>query len=153
MVDIMKKENSIIILSGGFDPVHKGHVRMFKAAKEYPARVIVGANSDEWLIRKKGKPFMDWNERKEILDSMKYIDQVLSFNDKDDSACDLIRKVKELYSASPGVELYFGNGGDRTDSNSPEVDYCNKNGIELLWGVGGGKIQSSSDLIKKSNKN
>ena len=95
---------------------------------------------------------MDWDERKEILDSMKYIDQVLSFNDKDDSACDLIRKVKKIYSASPGVELYFGNGGDRTDSNSPEVDYCNKNGIELLWGVGGGKIQSSSVLIKKLNE-
>ena len=73
-------------------------------------------------------------------------------NDQDDSACDLIQRVKELHKNSPNVKLYFGNGGDRTNTNSPEVDYCNKNGIELLWGVGGGKIQSSSDLIGKSNK-
>ena len=145
-------KNSIIILSGGFDPVHKGHVQMFKDAKAFPAAVIVGLNSDKWLIRKKGKPFMDWDERKEILNAMSCIDSIHSFNDDDESACDLIRKVKELYKDSPEVKLYFGNGGDRTDGNSPEVDYCNENGIELLWGVGGGKIQSSSDLIKNSKK-
>ena len=144
-------KNTIIILSGGFDPVHKGHVRMFKAAKEFPATVVVGLNSDEWLIRKKGQPFMDWEERKEILDSMSYIDSVFAFDDRDDSACDLIRKVKELHLNSPEIRLCFGNGGDRTNSNSPEVDFCNKNEIELLWGIGGGKIQSSSDLIEKSN--
>ena len=145
-------ESTVIILSGGFDPVHKGHVRMFKAAKEFPAIVIVGLNSDEWLIRKKGQPFMDWNERKEILDSINYIDNVLAFNDKDDSACHLIQKVKESHDNSSDIRVCFGNGGDRTNTNSPEVDYCNKNGIELLWGIGGGKIQSSSDLIEKSNK-
>ncbi len=148
----MGKEDIVIILSGGFDPVHKGHIRMFKAAKEFPATVVVGLNSNEWLIRKKGKPFMDWEERKEILDSMSYIDTVLAFDDKDDSACDLIRQVKESYLDCSDVRLCFGNGGDRTNSNSPEVDYCNKNEIELLWGVGGGKIQSSSDLIKKTNE-
>ena len=145
-------KDSIIILSGGFDPVHKGHVRMFKDAKAFPAIVVVGLNSDRWIIRKKGKPFMDWNERKEILDVMSCIDSVHLFNDDDDSACDLIRKVKELYKDSPEIKLYFGNGGDRTDGNSREVDCCNENGIELLWGVGGGKIQSSSDLIKNTKK-
>ena len=143
-------KNTVIILSGGFDPVHKGHVRMFKAAKEFPAKVIVGLNSDEWLIRKKGKPFMDWNERSEILESIRYIDSVLSFSDNDDSACDLIHKVKEMHAGFSDIRLCFGNGGDRTDSNSPEVDYCKNHGIELLWGIGGGKIQSSSYLIKKS---
>jgi len=145
-------KDSIIILSGGFDPVHRGHIRMFKDAKAFPAKVIVGLNSDRWLIRKKGKPFMDWDERNEILGVMSCIDTIFPFNDDDDSACDLIRKVKEVHADSPGVKLFFGNGGDRTDGNSPEVDYCNKNGIELLWGVGGGKIQSSSDLIKNSKK-
>ena len=83
----------IIILSGGFDPVHKGHVRMFKAASEY-GDVVVGANSDDWLIRKKGKFFMPFLERKEILESIKYIDSVLAFDDSDDSACQLIKDVK-----------------------------------------------------------
>ena len=87
---------TIIILSGGFDPVHKGHVRMFKAASEY-GDVVVGANSDDWLIRKKGKFFMPFLERKEILESIKYIDSVLDFNDADNTACQLIKDVKSKY--------------------------------------------------------
>ena len=134
----------IIILSGGFDPVHKGHVRMFKAASEY-GDVVVGANSDDWLIRKKGKFFMPFLERKEILESIKYIDSVLAFDDSDDSACQLIKDVKSHYGND--VELYFGNGGDRTNETTPEIEYCKKNNIGLIWDLGGGKIQSSSDLL------
>ena len=145
-------EKTIIILSGGFDPVHKGHVKMFQAAKDYPAEVIVGLNSDSWLTRKKGKPFMDWEERKFILDTMSCIDHVYSFNDEDDSACDLIKKVFEQNKDEDETKIYFGNGGDRTNSNSLEADYCNENGIDLLWGVGGEKIQSSSDLIENSRE-
>ena len=143
---------TIVILSGGFDPVHKGHVRMFQAAKAFPATVIVGLNSDSWLIRKKGKPFMYWDERKEILEAMSCIDYVYSFNDDDDSACDLIRGVFEENKENEDIKIYFGNGGDRTATNSPEVDFCNENNIDILWGVGGGKIQSSSDLIKGSQE-
>ena len=143
---------TIIILSGGFDPVHKGHIRMFKAAKNFPATVIVGLNSDLWLTRKKGKPFIPWDERKEILEAMSYIDSVYSFNDDDDSACDLIRCVLEENKQNKDIKIYFGNGGDRTNINSPEVDYCNKNNIDTLWGLGGGKIQSSSNLIKGSQE-
>ena len=134
----------IIILSGGFDPVHKGHVRMFKAASEY-GDVVVGANSDDWLIRKKGKFFMPFLERKEILESIKYIDSVLAFDDSDDYACQLIKDVKSHYGND--VELYFGNGGDRTNETTPEIEYCEKNNIGLIWDLGGGKIQSSSDLL------
>ena len=143
---------TIIILSGGFDPVHKGHIRMFKAAKNFPAMVIVGLNSDSWLIRKKGKPFIPWDERKEILEAIRYVDYVYSFNDDDDSACDLIRYVAEENKNEDNLKIYFGNGGDRTNVNSPEVDYCNENNIDTLWGLGGKKIQSSSDLIKASKK-
>ena len=137
----------VIILSGGFDPVHIGHVEMFKAAKEMDATVVVGINSDDWLVRKKGQPFMPFEERKVILESMKYIDYVFGFDDEDESACDLIRKINQLYKDDNETTIYFGNGGDRTDQTTPEMEYCEQNGVELLFVVGGGKIQSSSDLI------
>ena len=139
----MKK--NIIILSGGFDPVHKGHIRMFKSAKDL-GQVIVGLNSDEWLIRKKNKFFMPFSERKEILDSIKYIDSVVAFDDYDDTACLLIKDIYKKFGSD--YHICFGNGGDRTNKTTPEVDYCAKNNIELLWGIGGGKIQSSSGLLK-----
>ena len=137
----------IIILSGGFDPVHIGHLEMFKAAKEMDATVVVGINSDDWLIRKKGQPFMLFKERKAILEAIKYIDYVFGFDDEDESACDLIRKVNQMYTNDNKTTIYFGNGGDRTKDTTPEMEYCEQNGVELLFRVGGGKIQSSSDLI------
>ena len=143
----MKK---VIVLSGGFDPVHIGHLRMFEAAKKLDAIVIVGANSDSWLCRKKGKPFMPESERIEILKGFKYIDYVYTFNDDDETACDLIRKVVESYSDQKDVKIFFGNGGDRTNKTTPEMEYCKQHEVEMFWGVGGGKIQSSSDLIKNS---
>ena len=138
----MKK---LIILSGGFDPVHKGHVRMFEAAAKV-GYVVVGVNSDKWLIRKKEKFFMPFSERKEILESIKFVDEVVGFNDDDDTACDLIKNINNKYSEK--MEIYFGNGGDRTNQTTPEIEYCDKNNIGLIWDLGGGKIQSSSDLLK-----
>ena len=138
----MKK---LIILSGGFDPVHKGHVRMFEAASKL-GYVAVGINSDKWLIRKKEKYFMPFSERKEILESIKFVDEVVGFNDDDDTACDLIKNINNKYSEK--MEIYFGNGGDRTNQTTPEIEYCDKNNIGLIWDLGGGKIQSSSDLLK-----
>ena len=137
---------SIIILSGGFDPVHKGHLRMFREASWLGHQVIVGLNSDEWLTRKKGKPFMEFEERKEILEGFKYVNQVISFNDNDDTAIDLIKRVNDMYE-KPDTKIYFANGGDRGKDNVPEVDVCRQLDVVMLWGVGGGKIQSSSWLI------
>ena len=159
---------SIIVLSGGFDPVHKGHLRMFREASWLGHHVIVGLNSDDWLTRKKGKPFMCFEERKEILESIKYINQVLPFDDSDDTASDLIKRVHSLYTRKEleyeasdlnhmgfyeYYQIYFANGGDRTTDNVPEMKVCKDLGVVMLWGVGGGKIQSSSDLTKKWETN
>ena len=137
---------SVIIMSGGFDPVHKGHIRMFREAANLSINVIVGLNSDKWLTRKKGKPFMNWDERAEILQSCKYINQVLPFDDSDETANDIIKQVCSLYRDFD-VNIYFANGGDRTSDNVPEMKVCDELGVEMVWGVGGGKIQSSSWLI------
>ena len=143
------KENwikNVIILSGGFDPVHKGHIRMFREASNLGHQVIVGLNSDKWLTRKKGKPFMEFEERKEILEGLKYVNQVISFNDNDDTAINLIKKVNGMYE-KPDTKIYFANGGDRGKDNVPEVKICKYLDVTMLWGIGGGKIQSSSWLI------
>ena len=144
----MKK---IIVLSGGFDPVHIGHIRMFKAAKETQSEVIVGINSDEWLSRKKGQPFMKESERIEILESCKYIASVINFDDSDDTACNLISKVIDLYKHNT-VQIFFSNGGDRNSETTTEIKYCKDNNIEMLWNLGGGKIQSSSSLIEQTKR-
>ena len=141
----MNAKKNMIILSGGFDPVHKGHIRMFKEAS-LNGIVVAGLNSDEWLIRKKGKFFMPFIERKEILESIRYIDLVKSFDDSDDTACSLINKINNEYSEN--YNIFFGNGGDRTNQTTPEIKFCNDNNIDLIWGLGGGKIQSSSELLK-----
>ena len=154
-----KWHKNIVILSGGFDPVHIGHIRMFREASQFGHYVIVGLNSDDWLTRKKGKPFMCWEERKEVLESIRYVNQVLPFDDSDDTASDIIRKVANHYWDNAETDdtgffnyysIYFANGGDRGKGNVPEIEVCKDVGVEMLWGVGGGKVQSSSDLIKNS---
>jgi len=145
----MNKEDwikNVIIVSGGFDPVHKGHIRMFREAANLGHQVIIGLNSDEWLTRKKGKPFMKWEERAEILESCKFVDQVWLMDDSDDTASDIIRQVAKLYKGQD-MNIYFANGGDRKKENVPELDVCKDLNVVMLWGIGGGKIQSSSWLI------
>ena len=150
----MNKEEwikNVIIVSGGFDPVHKGHIRMFREAANLGAQVIVGLNSDEWLSRKKGKPFMSWRERAEILESCKSVDQVWSMVDDDNTASDIIKQVAKTYK-DKYVNIYFANGGDRKKGNVPELDVCKDLNVVMLWGIGGGKIQSSSWLIYGEEK-
>ena len=133
----MKKK--FIAVSGGFDPIHVGHVRMIKDAAKY-GHVVVIANSDEWLRRKKGYVFMSWRERAEILDSIKGVVAVYQGLDDDGTVCQNLKSIRPDY---------FANGGDRKFNNTPEMAVCEELGIEMLWEVGGGKIQSSSDLVKK----
>jgi D-beta-D-heptose 7-phosphate kinase/D-beta-D-heptose 1-phosphate adenosyltransferase len=136
----MTEERPTVMVSGGFDPVHAGHIRMIRSASKY-GDVIIIANSDEWLYRKKGFVFMEWERRVEILNAIKGVILVDSVDDTDGTVCEAIRRIKPTF---------FANGGDRGKSNTPEQSVCDELEIKLLWGVGGEeKIDSSSDLAKK----
>tara|TARA_Y100000589_G_scaffold323405_1_gene357887 strand:+ start:225 stop:704 length:480 start_codon:yes stop_codon:yes gene_type:complete len=129
-----------VMVSGGFDPVHAGHIRMIRHAAEF-GDVIIIANSDDWLFRKKGFVFMEYERRIEILNAIKGVILVDSVDDSDGTVCEAIRRLKPTY---------FANGGDRGRSNTPEQKVCEELGVELLWGIGGEeKLQSSSELTKK----
>lgn len=132
-------ERPTIMVSGGFDPVHAGHIRMIRAAAEY-GDVIVIANSDAWLHNKKGFVFMDFNQRAEILNSIKGVILVDSVDDSDGTVCEAIRRLRPTF---------FANGGDRGKHNTPEQNVCDELGIEMLWSIGGDeKVAASSDLVK-----
>jgi len=133
---------NIVVVSGGFDPIHSGHIAYFKAAKALGDQLIVGVNSDEWLIRKKGKAFMPMHERQAIVQSIKYVDYVIRFNDDDDSAILLLKLVKQTW---PNDKIIFANGGDRNESNNREISVEN---VEFVYGVGGSmKLNSSSKIL------
>jgi len=132
--------NKTVMVSGGFDPIHVGHIRMIVEAAKH-GNVIVVANSDEWLFRKKGYTFMGFQERKEILMSIKGVIDVVSVNDEDGTVCSALMEYKPTF---------FANGGDRNDKNTPEKLVCDELGIKMLWNIGGQKIQSSSELVMKS---
>jgi D-beta-D-heptose 7-phosphate kinase/D-beta-D-heptose 1-phosphate adenosyltransferase len=134
-----------VVVSGGFDPIHYGHVRMIQGAS-LEGEVVVVINSDDWLIRKKGFYFMSWDERAEIVRSIKGVTAVSRVEDTDGSVCEAISRLH-----AEGKCGTFANGGDRTATNTPEIDLCEKLGIKLLWGVGGGKIQSSSNLVDRAS--
>ena len=137
----MTEERPTVMVSGGFDPVHAGHIRMIRHAAQY-GDVIVFANSDDWLYRKKGFVFMEWEKRVEILNAIKGVVIVDSVDDSDGTVCDAIKRH---------VPTYFANGGDRGRSNTPEQSVCEELDVKLLWGIGGEeKIDSSSDLAKKA---
>ena len=135
----------IIIVSGGFDPIHSGHIAYFKAARKLGDKLIVALNSDAWLINKKGRFFMPFKERKTIVENLSSVDSVIDFQDDDiGSAINALVKIKELY---PDDEIAFANGGDRNKENIPEM---NVSGVEFLFGVGGDdKKNSSSWILKK----
>jgi cytidyltransferase-like protein len=143
--------NNIVVLSGGFDPVHEGHIAMFKESYNNYDKVIVGLNSDSWLARKKGKPFASFDTRKTVLESIKYIDCVVSFDDSDNTAIALLKDVQKQYFNS---KITFGNGGDRSQSNYPELTYCLENNIAIDDTLGGSnKLNSSSTLLDRWNNN
>ena len=135
----------IIIVSGGFDPIHSGHIAYFKSAKELGDKLIVALNSDEWLINKKGKFFMPFLERKAIVENLSCVDLVVDFEDDElGSATNALIKVKEMY---PDDQIIFANGGDRNKENIPEMSVDN---ISFQFSVGGDNKKNSSSWILKN---
>ena len=136
----------IILVSGGFDPIHSGHIKLINEANKY-GDVVVLLNSDQWLRNKKGKEFLPFAERKIIMNNIKGVIDVIAFDDSDKSCIDGLKKAKAKYS---DMVIKFANGGDRNDKTTPETIFCNQNNIEALWGVGGNnKSNSSSWILKK----
>jgi cytidyltransferase-like protein len=132
----------IVVVSGGFDPIHSGHIEYFKSAKEYGDKLIVALNSDTWLEKKKGKFFMPFLERYSIVSSINYVDEVIDFDDDRMGSCiNALEKIKKLY---PNDEIYFANGGDRNNENIPELSV---DGIKFLFSIGGDNKKNSSSWI------
>jgi cytidyltransferase-like protein len=138
--------NKIVLVTGGFDPIHSGHIEYFKAARRLGDQLVVGINSDAWLTRKKGRSFMPWIERQKIIKELSMVDYTIEFNDADGSSKNAIEKVRLNY---PGDRIVFANGGDRTDKNIPEMDVGDSN-TEFVFGVGGeNKMNSSSWILEE----
>jgi cytidyltransferase-like protein len=144
-----KKQKRVVMVSGGFDPVHIGHVRMFEEARKLGDELVVVVNNDNWLHFKKGFAFMPDVDRKEIIESFKHVDRACITSHepgtKDITVC------RELESIRPHV---FANGGDRKENVPvPEYETCERLGIEMVFNIGrGGKVRSSSDLVRRAKK-
>ncbi len=134
-----------IVVSGGFDPIHVGHLRMFKEASELAPKLIVIVNNDNFLIEKKGYVFMPITERIEIIEGFGVVDMVVESVDKDLTVCETLQWLAKKENI-----IIFANGGDRNNTDAiPEADVCRENKIAMKFNVGGGKIQSSSSLVVK----
>ena len=136
--------NRVVLVTGGFDPLHSGHIEYFKEAKKLGNKLIVGVNSDDWLTRKKGKPFMSFEERCAIIKELSVVDKVIGFDDSDDSAC---QAIFHTMSTNTG-KIIFANGGDRTNTTTPEyTTYGDHPQVEFAFGVGGKNKANSSSWI------
>ncbi|MDC1187998.1 adenylyltransferase/cytidyltransferase family protein [Gammaproteobacteria bacterium] len=132
----------IVVVSGGFDPIHSGHIAYFKSAKKHGDKLIVALNSDSWLEKKKGKFFMPFDERKAIVESIQFVDEVISF--KDDAKGSCINALEEIKKWHPNDDIYFANGGDRDKKNIPEMSVTD---INFIFSVGGNDKKNSSSWI------
>ena len=143
--------SSIVLVTGGFDPIHSGHIAYFKSAKAIAplSPLAVGLNSDQWLTNKKGKPFMPMEERISIVRELKMVDVVIEYDDSDGTSNRAIEQLLEIYD-----KVIFANGGDRHNENVPEYKfYKDDDRVIYRWGVGGvGKKQSSSWLLDEWDK-
>ena len=133
----------VSLVTGGFDPIHSGHISYFERAKDLSNYLVVGINTNEWLTRKKGQYFLPWIERAEIIRHLDMVDAVISWDDADDSALGAIAKCLEISDS-----VVFCNGGDRTKTNIPEQKgYDDDPRVEFKYGIGGEDKMNSSSWI------
>ena len=138
----------LVLVSGGFDPIHSGHLTLIQEASKF-GDVVVLLNSDGWLRKKKGKEFLPYTEREIIMSSIKKVIDVISFDDSDTTCIEGIRKAIIKY---PNQKIKFANGGDRNNKTtpSPETIFCKNNKVETLWAIGGDtKLNSSSWILSR----
>jgi len=134
----------IVLVTGGFDPLHSGHISYLKEAKKLGDKLVVGLNSDAWLTRKKGMPFLNYNERRTIVEALEVVDDIVDFNDDDGTACDAIEQILR----NTEDDVIFANGGDRNDTTTPEYQkYHNYTSVEFAFGVGGEEKKNSSSWV------
>lgn len=137
--------DNIVVFTGGFDPIHSGHIDLINEAAKI-GRVVVGLNSDEWLSRKKGQAFLPFIEREKIIKQFKNVMQVISFDDTDGTAIDAIRKVKSNFGSAH--RIIFVNGGDRNEGNIPELEFFKDDPkVDFIFSVGGDNKKNSSSWI------
>jgi cytidyltransferase-like protein len=143
------QETKIVLVTGGFDPLHSGHIEYFKAARQLGDKLIVGVNSDQWLKRKKGRYFMPITERVSIIEHIEMVDHCILYDDNDGSSIEAIKNIRQLY---PHAHIIFANGGDRTKLNIPEMSFVDDN-LSFEFGVGGTDKKNSSSWILEEWKN
>ncbi len=134
----------ISVVSGGFDPLHSGHINLLESASAHGEKLVVLLNSDEWLTRKKGRPFMPFDERALILERMHMVDYVFGVDDSDDTVTNGLETIKEAFDKQGATEYVFCNGGDRGKDNIPEMEV---DGYEFKFGIGGDNKANSSSWI------
>jgi len=148
---VKSPEKRVVLVTGGFDPLHSGHLAYFKAAKALGDTLVVGINSDSWLKRKKGRSFYTWNERFQLIKNLEMVDYVIEFNDDENNSINAIKQSTQIF---PGAKIIFANGGDRTAENIPEMglldDIRYKDNLEFVFSVGGdNKMNSSSWILEE----
>ena len=148
---VKSPEKRVVLVTGGFDPLHSGHLAYFKAAKALGDTLVVGINSDSWLKRKKGRSFYTWDERFQLIKNLEMVDYVIEFNDDENNSINAIKQATQTF---PGAKIIFANGGDRTAENIPEMglldDERYKENLEFVFSVGGdNKMNSSSWILEE----
>ena len=139
----MSKKRIVSLVTGGFDPLHSGHIALFERARDLTNYLVVGVNTEEWLTRKKGQYFMSWKERVEIIRHLDMVDAVISYDDSDGSSCEGIAKCLDIAET-----VIFCNGGDRGKDNIPEIaKYGNNPRVKFEFGIGGDDKKNSSSWI------